>query len=134
MVLIQTDYTAQRIGTVSKFVCCEKCGAEFAYLMTRAGTGSGTSLYFLDESGAAERAARRAESNLQDALANEVEPVECPACGCFQAAMVREARRRYRSWMGPWYAFFAVLILTPLFFCGTTYVNGVVAALPIVPW
>src|SRR6516225_1521586 len=134
MLLIQKDYTAWRVGAVAKFVCCKKCGTEFAYTMMRHASGQGTSLYFLDNAGAEERAQRRAESKLQKALASEVEPVECPKCGCFQANMVREARRRYLKYMGPKYAAIALVVVVPIFFCGGVYINGVVAALPIVPW
>lgn len=94
MVLIQTDYTAWRIGAVSKYVDCQHCGADFAYTMYREASGQGTSLYFLDESGASDRANRRAEANLKSALASDIEPVECPTCGRFQSDMVWEARRR----------------------------------------
>ena len=134
MVLIQTDYRAFRFGAISKYVCCEHCGTDFAYTMIRHAEGHGTSYYFLDEAGAEERANRRAESKVQSALANEVEPVECPKCGRFQADMVQEARRRRWSWLRPFWAVVAPVVLVPMFFCGGMYVNGVVSALPIVPW
>jgi hypothetical protein len=132
MVLIKTDYTAWRIGAISKMVCCEKCGTDFGYTMYREASGQGTSLYYIDETGAADRANRRAESNLQRALADEVEPVACPTCGCFQRNMVWEARRRYLKYMRPFFAVIGLVVLVPFFFCSSMYVNVVLNEIPVV--
>jgi hypothetical protein len=130
MVLIQTDYTASRVGTILKFVRCEKCSTEFEYMMIREATGHGTTLYNFDEEGAADRANRRADANLRSALSKEIEPVECPKCGCFQTDMVAEARRRYLKYLGWRFAVIGFVLLVPFFFCGSVYLNGMLAAVP----
>jgi hypothetical protein len=89
-------YTVTLSGTTLKKVHCESCHAEYLYQMKRTARGSGTSLLFLDNQGAKERASQDAENNLRGMLEREIEPVPCPICGCFQATMVPMVQREHR--------------------------------------
>jgi hypothetical protein len=72
------DYTSTMSGAVLKLVRCEHCGTEYVYKMQRMATGEGTSFLFLDNHGAADRAAARAEETLQRKLERGVDLVPCP--------------------------------------------------------
>lgn len=96
---IGTDYSASVRGSVYKGVRCEDCGAEYVYEMTRRARGNGTSFLFLDNAGAQGRAFEEARQRLARKLVAGCDPVPCPACGHYQAAMVALLRRRHARWM-----------------------------------
>jgi hypothetical protein len=126
------DYTSTASGAVLKLVRCEQCAAEYVYQMQRTATGGGTSLLFLDNEGAADRAAARAEQSLQRKLERGVDLVPCPACGWYQQTMFVKARRQYRRWM-----LYAGLCLTlgliPVSFIGAV-INAGPRDVPKIPW
>src|SRR5690242_9150309 len=64
-------YTATVVGSVWKTICCEFCGLEWAYQLTRRAQGTGRSPYFLDNDGARQRASEEANNTLQRQLATE---------------------------------------------------------------
>lgn len=91
MVLIPifwTQYTAKAQGRRLKFVPCENCSVEYVYVMEREATGAGTSVYMLNDQGAAGQATSGAREMLSDILENDFDPVPCPVCGCYQRFMV----------------------------------------------
>jgi hypothetical protein len=93
------EYTAHLSGATLKSVRCERCHAEYVYRMERDGSGSGTSLLFLDNQGARDRAAQQAADELGGRLRRECDAVPCPACGWYQRAMIDALRRDHRGWM-----------------------------------
>lgn len=92
-------YTSTVEGSAVKVVICEQCGQDYVYIVTRKATGEGSSVLFLDNSGAQRRAQDRAMKTLQAELDKAIEPVPCVSCGWLQQDMVREARKRYHRWM-----------------------------------
>src|SRR6476659_1736216 len=50
------EYSAKAIGHTLREVKCETCQADYVYVLKCEGIGSGTSVLFLDNQGAAERA------------------------------------------------------------------------------
>jgi hypothetical protein len=92
-------YTATMRGRAVKVVNCEQCRAEYVYFMEREAIGQGTSVLFLDNEGASGRAASDAERSLNRMLAEDCDPVPCPACGWYQKPMVQLLRKQYRHWM-----------------------------------
>jgi hypothetical protein len=94
MIYAGMHYTASVDGSTYKKVVCEKCSRVYYYQMSRRAQGEGRSAFFLDNSGASERADERAQQNLEQRLANGSEPVPCPDCGWFQAHMVCIIRGR----------------------------------------
>lgn len=48
-----TKYTATMQGRVLKVVPCENCSTEYVYILERKSSGVGTSVYMLNEEGAA---------------------------------------------------------------------------------
>ncbi|HEX8914476.1 MAG TPA: hypothetical protein VF796_19160 [Humisphaera sp.] len=99
MLYVGNRHTAVASGRTTKTVRCEKCGETYCYRMVRRAQGEGRSPYFLDEDGAADRAARRAAKTLQKKLERGCEPVACPDCGHYQAHMVAQLRRRRYGWI-----------------------------------
>lgn len=91
---IGRSYTATVQGSVLKSNRCEKCGAEYVYEIERSATGSGSSLLFLDNDGAEERAATSARDKLYDKLESAVDAVACPSCGWYQRDMARHLKRQ----------------------------------------
>jgi hypothetical protein len=90
------NYTTTLQGQSLKFVPCEGCSTEYVYLMQREGTGVGTSLYSLNNKGAAEHAKSAAKDTLASILENDFDPVPCPACGHYQRYMfpkMQESKR-----------------------------------------
>ena len=82
-----TNYTATVNGRVLKLVPCENCSTEYVYVLDREATGVGTSVYGLNDEGAQGNAASSADAALRDYLANDFDPVPCPACGHYQRYM-----------------------------------------------
>jgi len=106
------DYTATASGAVIKFVKCEECGGGYAYHMARRIKASQFSPIALDNRGAAEGSRRAATQRLRAALANSCDPVPCPHCGWYQAAMVLRLRRIRFKWVTQ---LSILLFLAPLF-------------------
>ena len=92
-------YTTTLRGCAPKLVCCENCSFEYIYLMEATTSGEGTSLLFLDNAGARQRAAERAEAALHENLAQGCEVVPCPQCGAVQQHMLPRARELHLRWM-----------------------------------
>jgi hypothetical protein len=67
--------------------------------MTRSVSGQGTSLLFLDNQGAANRATTQAAAVLERTLEASCDPVPCPSCGWYQQPMVLLLRRRHHRWL-----------------------------------
>jgi hypothetical protein len=107
---VGTKHTVVASGETMKSVRCEKCGETYYYKMLRQAQGEGSSAYFLDESGASDRAARRAAKSLQRKLEVGCEAVACPDCRYFQPHMVALLRRRQYGWM-TWLGIFLPLAL-----------------------
>jgi hypothetical protein len=93
------SYSAVVQGQLPKLVACEHCGLEYVYLLERSAQGEGTSFLFLDNAGAQHRAHQRAERRLRAKLERDFDPVPCPACGWYQAAMVPRLRKLRHGWM-----------------------------------
>jgi hypothetical protein len=87
IVVVWTNYTAWRNGRVLKLVLCENCSTEYVYVLEREGTGTGTSVYFLNDDGARDHAMSAADDSLRDYLQNDFDPIPCPACGHYQKFM-----------------------------------------------
>lgn len=94
-----TDWTATRAASVVKFVRCEQCNHDYAYRMRRQIESSSFSVLGLDNSAAASRAAEDAERRVLRVLENSCDPVPCPECGLYQAAMVPRSRRIRLVWL-----------------------------------
>ena len=112
------QYHSSVRGSALKQVNCEECNYEYFYIVEREGEGSGTSMLFLDNEGAAGRAEAQAAADLQDTLRRAVDLVPCPQCGRYQANMFRKARRLYRRWL---------LVLGAVLTFGVGTVGGIAA-------
>jgi hypothetical protein len=80
-------HSATARASAWKSATCETCGHHYGYGVTREATGSGHSPYFLDESGAKDRAIGSARESVATFLQNAVEAVPCPKCGSYQREM-----------------------------------------------
>lgn len=94
-------YTSTVKARVVKSVACESCHTEYIYVMERQASGQGTSMLFLDNSGASSRAQAEAEKLVMRKLEYDFDPVPCPACGWYQAFMIPKMRRLKWRWMTP---------------------------------
>jgi len=88
-------YTATAAAKAWIPVSCEHCGHRFAYLTSRKTQGTGSSVLWVDNEGAAERARKEAVKSLDRALKKARDPVPCPRCVKYQASMARGVRRRF---------------------------------------
>ena len=93
------SYSSHVSGTTLKKVRCESCYKHYHYQMERTGIGSGSSLLFLDNTGASQRAQSEATQNLLHQMESTVDVVPCPNCGWYQHDMVMTARKSYLKWM-----------------------------------
>jgi hypothetical protein len=82
-----TEYTATAHGRKLKFVSCENCSTEYVYVLEREAVGAGTSVYLLNDEGAASHARAAADDTLTSVLENDFDPVPCPSCGHYQRHM-----------------------------------------------
>lgn len=103
------DYTTTREGLAVKGVCCEKCGYEYVYLMSRSVSRSGFSFLGLENDVAIAASEHRSEIALENSLRNGCDSVPCPECGHYQEAMVRRIRRIRLQWMKTTAAYLALL-------------------------
>jgi len=91
---IGASYTSTASGSIVKPVQCVRCGGEYVYIMERKVTGGGFSFLYVDNDGAARRAAAAARQNLQTRLKDDCDLVACPDCGHYQPQMIRKIRGR----------------------------------------
>ncbi|PQO45833.1 hypothetical protein [Blastopirellula marina] len=75
-------------GRAWKFVTCENCQQEYAYVLQLEAIGQDLNVLFLDEADTEKRARAQAEQNLLKQSENMIRPVPCPQCGHYQADMV----------------------------------------------
>jgi hypothetical protein len=99
VVISWVDFSSRLQGKVAKEVACTGCGEHYVYILEREASGSGTSLYGLDNSGAQERALSSAAAKLDDYLRNDFEIVPCPNCGTYQPEMVASLKRSHKMWI-----------------------------------
>ena len=66
-------YTSTMTGSATKVTTCESCHEEYVYQVERKASGEGSSVMFLDNEGATDRAERAAEKSLRKALERAVE-------------------------------------------------------------
>ena len=102
MVLIPvfwTHYTATVQGRGLKVVPCENCATEYVYVIEREASGAGTSMYMLNNEGAAGSAQSAAHDTLTSVLENDFDPVPCPACGHYQRHMVPKLLGNTGAWL-----------------------------------
>lgn len=92
------DHTETVAGAALRSVTCEHCRAQFVYVLTREVSETAVGLMTVDQS-ARDAAKATAEENLDQQLAEGVDPVPCPRCGRYQAAMVEEIRQWKYTWM-----------------------------------
>ncbi len=92
------DHTETVAGVAIRPVTCEYCGEQFVYVLSREVSETAVGLMTVDQS-AREAAKATAEENLDQQLAEGVDPVPCPRCGRYQAAMVEEIRQWKYLWM-----------------------------------
>ena len=102
-------------ATIPKFVLCENCGIEYVYLSTRSGTGEGTNALWMTGAEADQQARAQAQSSLQEALKNAIDPIPCPKCGSYQSSMVPAARKLH-LYKRKVYAPYVVLFSLPIIF------------------
>jgi hypothetical protein len=114
-----TKYEATVHGSLLKTVPCENCATEYVYVLERESSGVGTSVYALNDEGAAEHAKSAAADTLQSVLENDFDPVPCPACGHYQKCMFPKLLEARRTWVEP--AMVAVLVLGALSFLIAVY-------------
>jgi hypothetical protein len=92
MGLFSKWHGAEVRGTAEKSVHCEGCGAAYSYTLERLGQGREVSILHLENDQARQLAREYAEADLATRLQNECDPVPCPGCGWYQAAMLDRAR------------------------------------------
>jgi hypothetical protein len=93
-----TEYTATQHGSAMKTVPCENCSTVYVYLLERKTTGVGTSMYFLNEQGAADHAVSAAQETLKSELENDFDAVPCPVCGHYQRYMFPKLMQTKGLW------------------------------------
>jgi hypothetical protein len=93
------DYTVTYKGTTLRLVRCEHCSSVYGYRVEVVATASDTSLLFLDNEGAQQRASAQAEEEVRRKLADAFAAVPCPECGSYQRHMFPFVQQSYRRWM-----------------------------------
>jgi hypothetical protein len=94
-----TKYTATMQGRALKVVLCENCSTEYVYILEREASGVGTSVYMLNDEGAAGHAQSAAGDTLNEILDNDFDPVPCPACGHYQRYMFPKLQESKPMWV-----------------------------------
>lgn len=99
-IYIWTTHRASNTGTRLVEVRCEKCDGTYFYELTREGSGTECSAYFLFEDWARDTAATKAKSDAERRLASEAELVPCPHCNWINEELIEGYRRScYRGWI-----------------------------------
>lgn len=128
------EFTAHRFGSTEKIVTCEKCQCQYVYTLFREVSAGGTSLFSLDNAGAARRAETRADAKLQRELDRGVDACPCPKCGHFQSNMIAKARETVLPWLG-FKTMLILLIAYPIVGFVTIILNGILVDVgSLVPW
>ncbi|HEX3150407.1 MAG TPA: hypothetical protein VHR66_20180 [Gemmataceae bacterium] len=90
--IVSNQHTVTLSQTAVRLVSCEGCDADYVYQLSREGEGMSNSFYFLDESGAAKRAERKARKQLSRKMETARNGIPCPRCGHYQDHMIGKAR------------------------------------------
>jgi hypothetical protein len=98
MLYVGRTYTATLTGDAVKGVQCQNCGCEYFYKLVRTAQGQGSSPYFLDNSGASNRAHNAAQKALAKALKG-IDIAPCPDCGWLQSDMVKKVKSDKYGWL-----------------------------------
>ncbi len=99
-VYIWTKHTASETGTRLVEVRCEKCDCTYFYELTRVGTGTESSPYFLLEDWARDTAVAKAKADVERRLASEAELIPCPRCNWINEELIEGYRRScYLGWI-----------------------------------
>lgn len=93
-----TQYTATVGGKAWKEVCCENCGEDYLFEVERSVSASSTSVLWLDNQGAQDKASEEAHRQIQQQLDDAIDPVSCPNCGWFQERMGQILKRNRLIW------------------------------------
>jgi hypothetical protein len=109
-------YTSTVRASTLKPVHCEGCGAYYLYKMERQGQGTGSSVLFLDNEGARQRASDEATANARELLREGFDCVPCPKCGSYQHYMLDRLKSEHHRWLGVLGVALVILgLLAPLF-------------------
>lgn len=92
-------YTSKVRGSTLKPVNCTGCGALFVYRMTREAEGTGSSVLFLDNDGAKQRASEEATAAVRQKLRDEADNIPCPRCGVYQPEMVVRLKSKHHGYL-----------------------------------
>jgi hypothetical protein len=71
-------------------VACPECGCNYSYTFTRKARGYGSSAFYLDNAGGAERANTNAKRAIAKKLEDGAEPAPCPKCLCIPPELTHE--------------------------------------------
>lgn len=85
--IVWTEYTATVNGRVLKLVPCEGCATEYVYMLERESSGTEVCLYSVLGEDGEKRLVSGVEDTLHQYLANDFDPIPCPACGHYQRYM-----------------------------------------------
>ena len=111
-----TTHRATVTGSKDVGVKCSNCSSNYVFRVTRTVTGTGSSVYSLDNRGASDRASKSAQKNLGVVLYRAMDAVPCPACGWYQDFMIPLLRKQKWQWMSPIVVAFGILSLIALIF------------------
>lgn len=119
-------YTSKVRASTLKPVHCEGCGAHFAYRMTREAEGTGSSMLFLDNDGAKQRASDEASAAVRQKLRDEADNIPCPRCGVYQPEMVVRLKSEHHGYLRV-IGIIAIIVGALAAFCGALSLLGVSA-------
>ncbi|MBC8350776.1 MAG: hypothetical protein H8E66_02235 [Planctomycetes bacterium] len=92
------QFTSSTVAKMCVGVECDKCGCTYYYELSRIGSGTGTALYGVGQTGASRAANDNSLTDLQQRLATEAELVPCPKCNWINDELVTGFRQgRYRG-------------------------------------
>ena len=83
------------VSSEPRIVVCEKCEAEYVYILEVSGSGSqGAWLGFQNE-GAKKKAEKKAQKDVREQLRTNAEAVPCPECAHYQDHMISVAKKQH---------------------------------------
>lgn len=100
MALYSRWYESAAHALSNKFVQCEQCGVQYVYRIERVGVGREVSILHLENEQAQKLATEYAEADLAKKIEEGCEPIPCPQCGWYQAAMRERAKELFG--LGMW--------------------------------